>query len=395
MRRLQSGSTSRSRRATTSSTGRPCTGIGSSNRAARSDGRAGGRDSARSPARVLAKYSATSFVNVSPTSAPASFELREHALLRGSAGFDRRVAHAASFQPLQWSYSGGAGTLERRAVPSDGACDARPFYTSRYGFLISRHDVDRPRHLPVPLAGRQAAARRSMAEDEPVLPACVAPADGHRRRAHHARAQRSHRGRGRRRARHERRRARELRDRHLAREEGREEGPPDEQGRHAGRRRRARDDGGRAAQQQLRGERRQPLPRRSGRVRAAIRRGPTVYFAGDTAVFGDMRLIADLYAPQIACLPIGDLFTMGPEQAAFACDMLRVKQVLPVHWGTFPALTGNSRRVAGSRRLEGRAGARPEARRDGGMTEEGSPTASLPPRVRVSARAEVLQHISA
>jgi L-ascorbate metabolism protein UlaG (beta-lactamase superfamily) len=68
--------------------------------------------------------------------------------------------------------------------------------------------------------------------------------------------------------------------------------------------------------------------------------GPTVYFAGDTAVFGDMRLIADLYQPQIACLPIGDLFTMGPEQAAFACDMLRVKQVLPVHWGTFPALTG-------------------------------------------------------
>ena len=53
-----------------------------------------------------------------------------------------------------------------------------------------------------------------------------------------------------------------------------------------------------------------------------------------------MRLIADLYAPQIACLPIGDLFTMGPEQAAFACDMLRVKQVLPVHCGTFPALTG-------------------------------------------------------
>jgi L-ascorbate metabolism protein UlaG (beta-lactamase superfamily) len=67
---------------------------------------------------------------------------------------------------------------------------------------------------------------------------------------------------------------------------------------------------------------------------------PTVYFAGDTSVFGDMRLIADLYAPQIACLPVGDLFTMGPEQAALACDMLRVKQVLPIHHGTFPALTG-------------------------------------------------------
>jgi L-ascorbate metabolism protein UlaG (beta-lactamase superfamily) len=68
--------------------------------------------------------------------------------------------------------------------------------------------------------------------------------------------------------------------------------------------------------------------------------GPTVYVAGDTALFGDMRLIADLYAPQIAVLPIGDLYTMGPDQAARACEMLGVKQVLPVHHGTFPALTG-------------------------------------------------------
>jgi L-ascorbate metabolism protein UlaG (beta-lactamase superfamily) len=68
--------------------------------------------------------------------------------------------------------------------------------------------------------------------------------------------------------------------------------------------------------------------------------GPTVYVAGDTALFGDMRLIADLYAPQIACLPIGDLYTMGPDQAARACELLGVKQVLPVHHGTFPALTG-------------------------------------------------------
>jgi L-ascorbate metabolism protein UlaG (beta-lactamase superfamily) len=67
---------------------------------------------------------------------------------------------------------------------------------------------------------------------------------------------------------------------------------------------------------------------------------PTVYFAGDTGVFGDMRLIAELYAPEIACLPIGDVFTMGPEQAARACEMLRVKQVLPIHHGTFPLLTG-------------------------------------------------------
>jgi L-ascorbate metabolism protein UlaG (beta-lactamase superfamily) len=67
---------------------------------------------------------------------------------------------------------------------------------------------------------------------------------------------------------------------------------------------------------------------------------PTVYCAGDTSIFGDMRLIADLYAPEIACLPIGDVFTMGPAQAAAACELLRVKQVVPVHHGTFPLLTG-------------------------------------------------------
>jgi L-ascorbate metabolism protein UlaG (beta-lactamase superfamily) len=67
---------------------------------------------------------------------------------------------------------------------------------------------------------------------------------------------------------------------------------------------------------------------------------PTVYHAGDTALFGDMRLIAELYRPEIACLPIGDVFTMGPEQAAKACELLNVKQVLPIHHGTFPMLTG-------------------------------------------------------
>jgi L-ascorbate metabolism protein UlaG (beta-lactamase superfamily) len=67
---------------------------------------------------------------------------------------------------------------------------------------------------------------------------------------------------------------------------------------------------------------------------------PTLYFAGDTAVFGDMRLIADMYEPEIACLPIGDNYTMGPEQAARAAQMLGVRQVVPIHFGTFPALTG-------------------------------------------------------
>ena len=67
---------------------------------------------------------------------------------------------------------------------------------------------------------------------------------------------------------------------------------------------------------------------------------PTIYHAGDTNVFGDMRLIGEMYHPTIAFLPIGDLYTMGPEQAAKACELLGVKQVVPMHYGTFPALTG-------------------------------------------------------
>ena len=70
-----------------------------------------------------------------------------------------------------------------------------------------------------------------------------------------------------------------------------------------------------------------------------------IYFAGDTALFGDMRLIRDLYAPEIAFLPIGDHFTMGPEAAAVACDMLGVRQVVPMHYGTFPLLTGTPDRL--------------------------------------------------
>ena len=68
--------------------------------------------------------------------------------------------------------------------------------------------------------------------------------------------------------------------------------------------------------------------------------GVTVYCAGDTALFGDMALIKELYAPGVAFLPIGDLFTMGPEAAARAADLLGVRYVVPIHYGTFPALTG-------------------------------------------------------
>jgi L-ascorbate metabolism protein UlaG (beta-lactamase superfamily) len=68
--------------------------------------------------------------------------------------------------------------------------------------------------------------------------------------------------------------------------------------------------------------------------------GRTLYYAGDTCLFGDMKLIGELYKPDIAFLPIGDRFTMGPSQAARACEFLGVRQVVPMHWGTFPLLTG-------------------------------------------------------
>ena len=68
--------------------------------------------------------------------------------------------------------------------------------------------------------------------------------------------------------------------------------------------------------------------------------GRKIYFAGDTALFGDMRLIGEMHQPDVAFLPIGDHFTMGPDAAALAARMLGVRQVVPMHYGTFPILTG-------------------------------------------------------
>jgi L-ascorbate metabolism protein UlaG (beta-lactamase superfamily) len=68
--------------------------------------------------------------------------------------------------------------------------------------------------------------------------------------------------------------------------------------------------------------------------------GTRIYHAGDTAVHADMALIGEIYAPEIALLPIGDLYTMSPREAAVAVRMLRPKYVVPSHYGTFPALTG-------------------------------------------------------
>jgi L-ascorbate metabolism protein UlaG (beta-lactamase superfamily) len=68
--------------------------------------------------------------------------------------------------------------------------------------------------------------------------------------------------------------------------------------------------------------------------------GRSVYFAGDTNVFSDMALIAELYQPELAFLPIGDFYTMSPREAAVAARLLKAKMVIPMHFGTFPPLIG-------------------------------------------------------
>lgn len=73
--------------------------------------------------------------------------------------------------------------------------------------------------------------------------------------------------------------------------------------------------------------------------------GRAFYHAGDTNAFSDMQLIRRLYDPSLAFLPIGDLFTMGPKEAALACEFLRPDIVIPMHYGTFPVLTGTPERL--------------------------------------------------
>jgi L-ascorbate metabolism protein UlaG (beta-lactamase superfamily) len=68
--------------------------------------------------------------------------------------------------------------------------------------------------------------------------------------------------------------------------------------------------------------------------------GYKIYHAGDTNVFGDMRIIGEIYQPDLALLPIGDHFTMGPREAAYATQLLNVPAIVPMHYGTFPLLTG-------------------------------------------------------
>ena len=69
-------------------------------------------------------------------------------------------------------------------------------------------------------------------------------------------------------------------------------------------------------------------------------KGRTAYFAGDTSLFAEMQFLQEMYAPEIAFLPIGDHYTMGPHEAAHAARLIKPKRVVPMHYGTFPALTG-------------------------------------------------------
>ncbi len=91
---------------------------------------------------------------------------------------------------------------------------------------------------------------------------------------------------------------------------------------------------------------------------------PVLYHAGDTSFFSDMRLIKELYSPELAMLPIGDHFTMGPKAAALAATYLGVKTVIPIHYGTFPQLTGNARRIGAAPKGHGHFGYDPEAGRN-------------------------------
>lgn len=74
--------------------------------------------------------------------------------------------------------------------------------------------------------------------------------------------------------------------------------------------------------------------------------GIRLYHAGDTNVFGDMRIIHELYSPEYVLLPIGDHFVMGAREVSYACQLLRPKVLIPMHYGTFPLLHGKPEDIA-------------------------------------------------
>jgi L-ascorbate metabolism protein UlaG (beta-lactamase superfamily) len=65
-----------------------------------------------------------------------------------------------------------------------------------------------------------------------------------------------------------------------------------------------------------------------------------IYFTGDTGPTMDMQIVADLYHPEVVVMPIGDHYTMGPREAAYAARLIRAPFIVPCHYGTFPLLTG-------------------------------------------------------
>lgn len=77
-----------------------------------------------------------------------------------------------------------------------------------------------------------------------------------------------------------------------------------------------------------------------------VANGPVLYHAGDTTVFSDMKLIQELYHPELAMLPIGGFYTMGPREAAMAAEFLAPRAILPIHFGTFPPLKGTPDELA-------------------------------------------------
>lgn len=97
--------------------------------------------------------------------------------------------------------------------------------------------------------------------------------------------------------------------------------------------------------------------------------GTVVYHAGDTNVFGDMALIRELYNPSVVMIPIGDLYTMSPKEAVKAVELLQPEVVIPMHFGTFPALTGRPEALAERLEEKGLGGIEIRELRPGDETE--------------------------
>ena len=84
----------------------------------------------------------------------------------------------------------------------------------------------------------------------------------------------------------------------------------------------------------------------AGGLVLTVKDGPVLYHTGDTSVFSDMKLIRELYAPEVLMISMGGHFTMGPKEAALAVKYLEPKLILPIHWGTFPPLKGTPEQLA-------------------------------------------------